>query len=51
MVTDHDNGGYNMSDSAIGMFLTITAIFQLTYQVSIVVSCDLMLRMLHHCFM
>ena len=45
MVTDHDNGGYNMSDSAIGLFLTITAIFQLTYQVTLVMSCDLIL---HH---
>ena len=48
MVTDHNNGGYNMSDSAIGLFLTIVATFQLTYQVRLtylllhhVISCDL----------
>ena len=45
MVTNHDDGGYNMSDSAIGIFLTITAVFQLTYQVTLVMSFD---HMLHH---
>ena len=48
MVTDRNSGGYNMSDSAIGLFLTIVAIFQLSYQVRLthlllhqVISCDL----------
>ena len=45
MVTNHDDGGYSMSDSAIGIFLTITAVFQLTYQVTLVMSCD---HILHH---
>ena len=33
MVTDHSNGGYNMDDSAIGVFITIGASFSFFYQV------------------
>ncbi|XP_065901214.1 uncharacterized protein [Dysidea avara] len=33
MVTDHSNGGYNMDDSTLGVFITIGASFSFFYQV------------------
>ena len=34
MVTDRRHGGYDMDDNEIGIFLSIAAVFQVSYQVS-----------------
>ena len=33
LVTDHDNGGYNMDDSELGVILMSAAVLQLAFQV------------------